>query len=82
MNPPPASALTLCRATHLPRGARGLVAAVEGGSERVERLAAMGVVPGTAFRVVRAGTPMAMAFGEARLAFGREWSDALVVARQ
>jgi Fe2+ transport system protein FeoA len=45
----------------------------------VERLASLGLVPGTRLRVVKGGSPMAVAVGETRLALGQEWADALVV---
>ena len=61
------------------RGARLLVASVEGGSGVVERLASLGLVPGATFRVMSAGSPMAVAIGETRLALGRDWADALRV---
>ena len=79
MNPPPVAAPSALRATHLNPGQRGMVTAVEGGDCVVERLASLGLVPGTTFKVVRGGTPMAVAVGETRLALGPGWADALVV---
>jgi Fe2+ transport system protein FeoA len=67
------------RATDLESGERGAVAAVEGPAETVERLAAMGLVPGCSLRVLRGGSPMTVAVGDARFALGRGWSDALLV---
>jgi Fe2+ transport system protein FeoA len=58
-----------------------MVTAVGGGEGVVERLASLGVVPGTRFKVVRGGSPMAVAVGETRLAFGADWADALTVVR-
>jgi Fe2+ transport system protein FeoA len=77
MTPPPRPAIR--RATDLGSGERGVVAAVEGPAETVERLAAMGLVPGCALRIVRGGSPMTVAVGDARFALGRGWSDALLV---
>jgi Fe2+ transport system protein FeoA len=77
MTPPRRTAAR--RATDLASGESGVVAAVEGPVETVERLAAMGLVPGCALRVVRGGSPMTVAVGDARLALGRGWSDALLV---
>ncbi len=80
MNPPRSNVVSPLRAASLPRGARGLVTAVDGSVETVERLAALGLVPGAAFRVLRGGSPLALAVGEARFALGREWAEALVVS--
>jgi Fe2+ transport system protein FeoA len=66
-------------AAHLPRGARGLVAAVEGSEETIARLASVGIVPGAALRIVRTGSPMAVAVGDARLGLGRPWAEALQI---
>ena len=73
------SRTTARRASDLGSGERGVVAAVEGPVETVERLAAMGVVPGCVLRVLRGGSPMTVAVGDARFALGRAWSDALLV---
>ena len=81
MNPPPVAAPIALRASHLGAGTRGMVTAVEGVDGVVERLASLGLVPGTTFRVMRAGSPMAVAVGETRLALGPGWADALVVVR-
>ena len=77
MNPPIPSTVRMRRASHLPCGARGLVAAVEGSEEIVARLASVGIVPGTTLRILRQGSPMAVAVGDARLGLGRAWGDAL-----
>ena len=50
--------------------------------EDLERFASLGLVPGTRFRVMRGGSPMAVAVGEMRLALGPDWADALVVVSQ
>ncbi|MFV1959942.1 MAG: ferrous iron transport protein A [Planctomycetota bacterium] len=76
--PPPMGSLDLC-AADLPRGAEAIVTAVEGADGTAERLAALGFAPGTAFRVVRAGEPLALAVGESRVALGRAWAQALRV---
>ena len=82
MNPPLVAEAAAVRASQLGLGARALVTAVEGGEGVVERLASVGLVPGTRFRVVRGGSPMAVAVGETRLALGRDWAHALVVVTQ
>lgn len=82
MNPPPTAAPTAMRASHLGSGARGMVKGVEGGECVIERLASLGLIPGATFRVIRTGSPMAMAVGETRLALGRDWADALLVVGQ
>ena len=79
MTPPPPLAPSAARAAHLPRGAEGVVTAVVGRPGTAERLAALGIVPGTALRVIRGGSPMAVAVGDARLGLGRDWAEALVV---
>ena len=79
MTPPPPSAAGPLRASGLPRGARGLVTGVDGADETRERLAALGLVPGASLQVLRAGSPMAVAVGEARFALGRSWAEALLV---
>lgn len=78
MTPPPAFAT---RVSHLARGASGLVTCVDAPEDTVARLAALGLVPGTALRVIQCGSSVAVAVGETRLALGREWADALVVQR-
>ncbi len=80
MNPPIAT--SALRASHLAAGARGMVTAIVGGEGVIERLASLGMVPGTRFRVMRGGSPMAVAVGETRLALGPDWADALVVVSQ
>ena len=55
MNPPIAAAPAALRASHLGAGTRAMVTAIEGGECVVERLASLGLVPGTRFRVVRGG---------------------------
>lgn len=82
MNPPPIAIPAAVRASHLGAGSRALVTAIDGTEGVVERFASLGVVPGTRFRVVRGGSPMAVAVGETRLALGRDWADALVVVSQ
>jgi Fe2+ transport system protein FeoA len=77
VTPPRTSSLT--RASSLANGACGLVASVEGPVGTVERLAALGLVPGVALRVIQSGSPMTVAVGETRLALGAAWADALVV---
>ncbi len=79
MTPATSSRFTARRASDLDSGAQGLVASVEGPADTVERLAALGLVPGCAFRVLRSGSPMTVAVGETRFALGRGWADALVV---
>lgn len=81
MNAPPPPAPTV-RAASLHRGDRARVSAVEGGGAVVERLAAVGLVPGTRFVVVRGGSPMAVAVGASRFGLGREWAEALLVERR
>ena len=76
---PPFAAVHPIRASRLGSGARGLVASVEGGECVVERLASLGLVPGTRVHVVRGGSPMAVAVGETRLALGHDWANALLV---
>lgn len=80
MTPPP-TAVPAIRASRLGSGARGLITSVEGGECVVERLASVGLRPGTRFRVVQGGSPMALAVGETRLGLGPDWADALVVVR-
>ena len=82
MNPPPAAAPVSLRASHLGAGSRAMITAIEGGACVVERFASLGLVPGTRFKVVRGGSPMAVAVGETRLAFGPDWAEALVVVSQ
>lgn len=79
MNPPIPSPARMRSVAHLPQGARGLVAAIEGSEETVARFASMGIVPGTSLRVLRGGAPMALAIGDARLGLGRAWAEALQV---
>ena len=80
MNPPAAvSTQRMHPAAGLPRGARGVVSAIDGSEEIVARLASLGIVPGTSLRVVRGGSPMAIAVGDARLGLGRTWADAVRV---
>jgi Fe2+ transport system protein FeoA len=68
------------RSAHgLARGSRGVVSAIDGSEEIVARLASLGIVPGTSLRVVRGGSPMAVAVGDARLGLGRKWAEALQV---
>jgi Fe2+ transport system protein FeoA len=55
------------------------VACVRGAEAVAERLAAIGLVPGAVLRVVKAGCPMTVAVGEARIALGSSWAEALVV---
>jgi Fe2+ transport system protein FeoA len=74
MPPPPPIPVPAWR---LPRGVPAVVTHVEGGPAVVERLAALGVVPGMALRVVRHGSPMALAVGDARMALGDEWASAI-----
>lgn len=78
MHAPPPSRQPV-RAATLRRGARARVAAVEGRGAVVERLAAVGLVPGATFVVVRGGCPMAVAMGASRFGLGREWAEALLV---
>jgi Fe2+ transport system protein FeoA len=59
-----------------------MITAIEGGACVVERFASLGLVPGTRFKVMRGGSPMAVAVGETRLAFGPDWAEALVVVSQ
>ena len=77
--PPPASPV---RAASLSRGDRARVSAIEGRAAIVERLAAVGLVPGTHLVVVRGGSPMAIAVGASRFGIGREWAEALLVERR
>jgi Fe2+ transport system protein FeoA len=60
-------------------GASCLVCSVQGSPEVVERLAALGLVPGSPFRVLSAGSPMTVAVGESRFALGASWASALRV---
>ena len=76
VNAPPTPPIPVSR---LRAGAYALVTAVEGAHAVVERLAALGVVPGTALRVVSTGATMAVAFGESRVALGRAWAAAIQV---
>jgi Fe2+ transport system protein FeoA len=78
MTPPTSIPL---RVSDLARGSRGLVTGVEGTSDTVERLAALGLVPGVAVRVVTEGVPMTVAVGESRLALGRGWAESILVVR-
>ena len=82
MNAPPPPPAAPVRAASLHRGGRAQVASVEGRSAVVERLAAVGIVPGTHFVVVRGGSPMAVAVGASRFGLGREWAEALLVERR
>lgn len=82
MNPPTAAAPVALRASHLRVGSRAMITAVEGGEDVIERFASLGLVPGTRFKVVRGGSPMAVAVGETRLALGPDWAEALVVVSQ
>jgi Fe2+ transport system protein FeoA len=74
-------AIPSLRVSHLGRGDLGLVTAVDAPDDTVARLAALGLSPGTALRVIQGGSSVAVAVGASRLALGREWADALVVAR-
>ena len=82
MNPPIAGVPTSLRASHLGAGSRAMVTAIEGGEGVIERFASLGLVPGTRFKVMRGGSPMAVAVGETRLALGPDWANALVVISQ
>jgi Fe2+ transport system protein FeoA len=75
------SAPSSLRVSQLGRGDLGLVTGVDAPDETVSRLAALGLAPGAALRVLRSGAAVAVAVGESRLALGREWADALLVAR-
>jgi Fe2+ transport system protein FeoA len=76
---PPCFVPTALRATHLRRGTRGVVAAIDAPAETAERLASLGLAPGAALRVIRCGSPMTLAVGEARFAIGATWAEALLV---
>jgi Fe2+ transport system protein FeoA len=80
MTPPTSASSFLPRLSDLRSGARGTIAAVEGGADTVERLAALGLVPGVALRVLRGGATARVAIGDARLALGESWCAALRVA--
>jgi Fe2+ transport system protein FeoA len=82
MNPPIATGSPALRASHLGAGSRAMVTAIEGGEGVVERFASLGLMPGTRFKVMRGGSPMAVAVGETRLALGPDWANALVVVSQ
>ena len=81
MPPPSLAPLRVSlRAADLGPGAEGVITEVYGAADRIERLAAMGLAPGVAFRVMRAGSPMTLAVGEARIALGRALAESLLVA--
>jgi Fe2+ transport system protein FeoA len=75
----PLTTSTGLRLCDLARGSQGIVTAVEAEGTTVERLAALGLVPGTAFRVVSHGSPMTVALGESRFALGRTYAEAVRV---
>jgi Fe2+ transport system protein FeoA len=76
MSPPPPPPVA---ARHLASGARAVITRVIGAGSLVERLAALGLVPGAPLRVVSAGSPMAVAVGASRVALGEEWALAVQV---
>ena len=82
--PPPGSAQCappeLC-AADLVRGERAVVVDVRAPACEVERLAALGLVPGAVLGVLRGGSTLRLALGETRLALGRAWARALRVVR-
>ena len=82
MNPPISATPAALRASHLGAGSRAMVTAIDGAHGVIERFASLGLVPGTRFKVMRGGSPMAVAVGETRLALGPDWADALVVISQ
>jgi Fe2+ transport system protein FeoA len=58
-----------------------VIARVDAGATEVERLAALGLVPGVSVRLLRRGSALAVAVGEARIALGSTWAAALTVVR-
>jgi len=75
MTPPPVP----CTLADLKVGVRAVVAEVLAAPAEVERLAALGLAPGVSLRLLRQGSMLAVAVGEARIALGRRWARALCV---
>lgn len=77
----PLPAAPVLTAGDLARGERAVVTAVEAPPCDVERMAALGLVPGATLSVLRAGATLRLAVGEMRLALGRTWARAIAVVR-
>ena len=60
-------------------GQRGIVREVRGGHGFVQRLAAMGVLPGTEISMVRSGGPVIVSVRNSRLVFGRGMAHRIIV---
>jgi Fe2+ transport system protein FeoA len=60
-------------------GDEAVVIEVKAEPAEVERLAALGLLPGVSLRLLRQGSMLAVAVGEARIALGRRWAQALCV---
>ena len=75
------ASVALLVASDLRAGEEAVVASVGGTAAQSERLAALGLVPGTHLRVLRGGATLTLAVGETRLALGRAWARVLAVVR-
>ena len=60
-------------------GDEAVVTEVRAGPAEVERLAALGLLQGVSLRLLRQGSTLAVAVGEARIALGRRWAKALCI---
>ena len=79
--PSPATPGPGLRVADLAVGEQAIVTGVKAPCRDVERLAALGLVPGAVVRMLRQGATLAIAVGATRLALGRSWARALAVAR-
>ena len=71
---PPAGGLTLAAA---PRDGKVRVARISGRPRLVQRLAALGVVPGVTLTVVKPEEPVIVSLGGARIAIGRSAANSI-----
>jgi Fe2+ transport system protein FeoA len=71
--PPPATL------ADLEVGVEAVVTEVKAEPAEVERLAALGLLPGVSLRLLRQGSMLAVAVGEARIALGRRWARSLCI---
>lgn len=79
MTPPRAASAPFLTVGDLAEGQEAFVAGVCASACDTERLAALGLVPGAHVRLLRRGSTLALAVGEARLALGPSWASALHV---
>ena len=66
----------------VPSGERGRIVAIEGGHGLQSRLTAMGLLPETAFQVIRNGGkgPLMVMARESRVVLGRGMAEKVIVA--